>query len=244
MSCAEQHGDRIDIVYQSESCGQQFLFSSNGEVWDSPTQHDSVFDLLRKPTTVFMVDGKGVIEHDLLATFVFSSEGWKSYMKACNVHRRTLPVWPWQHLVAARQLFFKHVSEARLAELYTKWGGIPRVVLEKVNIKSYQVHTMELAMGSAWKCANILATCGLALNPDEDGDTILHYAVDQNFITTRVVFASQWAADLVVSFAVQQAEQQIRNRIREFLAARDRHPRAAGLCAQLSEALARKALQQ
>ncbi|CAL8471838.1 g11380 [Coccomyxa elongata] len=236
----KQHGDKIDIAYQHERSSQQFLFSGGGEVWYNNTQHGSFSEFLSKPTPIFMVDGTGVKLEELPATFVFCSphRDWRKYMNAIYVHARVLPVWPWQHLVAARQLNFQDVSEQPLAELYTKWGGIPRVVLEKADSKSYQIITMDKALAKARSLSDILATVGHVSAPDDDSGRILHYAVEPDFIEFQVFFASQWVADEVVRSAGQQAERQIR----EFVAAQENNPQAAGLRGQVLKALEHKVL--
>lgn len=239
-----KYGAKIDIVYQHERTGMQYLFRGDGEVLESRTAFNSFDEILFRRTTIYMVDGKGVHElHSLVTLFAFCSpdaRNWKEVLKARGVRLRYLPVWSWQQLLAARQLIDPHVSEPRLAELYTKWGGIPRVVLEKADKDSYQHYYMDSALGQARSLGANIAAIKWASASDEDSSKILHYAAGPDFIRRQEVFASQWVAEEVVRSAGQQAERQIY----EFLAAHDKDPQTAGLRNQVSEALAHKVLQR
>ncbi len=239
----EKYGSKIDIVYQHQRRGQQYLFCGSGEVWSSRTKHGSFDDILLKPTTVLMVDGKGVEEWDGPATFVFCSpnmNNWKEFEKASKVQVRYLPIWSWMQLLVARQLFYPQVRQERLAELYAKWGGVPRAVLEKADNDSYQRKTMDEALVRARSLSEILSTVGEVAASDEISNKILHYVVDSDYIGTQVVFASQWVAEEIIRRGGQQAEHEIR----KFLAAQEANPQAAGLRGQVFEALAHKVLQR
>jgi hypothetical protein len=237
-----EYGDRIDIVYQHERSELQYLFCGSGDVYYSKTVHGSFDEYLSKVTTVYMVDGKGVAERSGPSTFVFcspDSQHWKEFAKVRDFEIRYLPVWPLQHLLVARELFYSSVSEERVAELYGKWGGVPRVALEKANDISYQVNVMDGAFSQAGcSLSDILATVGELSAPNQHSNKLLHYVVEDDYIHKHVVFASQWVAEEIVKRAGDQAERSVR----EFMASQAVNPQAAGLRGQVFEALAHRVL--
>ena len=104
--------------------GEQYLFMGSGPVWSMNTARGSFCEHLMRPTTVYLVDGAGVVEVEA-PTFVFctpDTRNYGGYQKASGVELRYLPVWSLQQLLVARQLFYQHVSEERMRELHAKWG--------------------------------------------------------------------------------------------------------------------------
>ena len=118
-------------------------------------------------------------------------------------------------------------------------GGVPRAVLEKADLECYQCIDMEGAVTSH-RLSNILATVGTVAAADDSSSKILHFDVDPDNIRIKVVFASQWVADTLVSRAWQQAEADVRY----FLSVREHDPRAAGMRGQVFKSFAHKQLQR
>ena len=244
-----RYGSKVDVVYQSERSGEQYLLKGSGEVWSSDTAHASFRELLARPSTVYLVDGKGVKEVEA-PTFVFCSPNKKKnygeYRKARGVDVRYLPVWSLQQLLVARHLFYHHVSEEHrvseelMLELYAKWGGVPRVVLEKARDVAYQCVDMEAALSKPIPLSAILAMVGEVAFSDDFSSKVFHLDVEPDNIRVKVVFASQWIADTLVSKAGQQAEAVVR----EFLSAQALNPQAAGMRGQVFECFAHKQLQR
>ena len=98
----------------------------------------------------------------------------------------------------------------------------------------------EVVPRAARNLSEILNSVGQVAASERFSSKILHYAVGPDYLTTQIVFASQWVADEVISKAAQQAERQIR----EFVAVQENNPQAAGLRGQVFEALAHKVLQR
>nr|CAG8661314.1 256_t:CDS:2 [Entrophospora candida] len=58
-----------------------------------------------------------------------------------QVHAKTiLLLWSWNEVNKCRISMFNHLEEAKVEDLYSHWGGIPRFVLEKVLDSSQQNH--------------------------------------------------------------------------------------------------------
>ena len=93
------------------------------------------------------------------------------------------------------------------------------------------------------QCAQLLSFIAArfgAVAASDEFSKILHFNVDPDNIGIKVVFASQWVADTLVSRAWQQAEADVRY----FLSAREHNPRAAGLRGQIFKSFAHKQLQR
>ncbi|RIA82528.1 hypothetical protein C1645_835225 [Glomus cerebriforme] len=47
-----------------------------------------------------------------------------------NPHIRIMPAWTWEEIEYCRHMIFSHLKKKAVWQLYLKWGGIPRYVLQ------------------------------------------------------------------------------------------------------------------
>jgi len=98
-------------------------------------------------------------------------------------------------------LLFKDIDEQHVLELYRKWGGVPRHVLEKAKNAHWQIDLESKAqsvLGSQW--LNFLTDLGWVGRADrfEVSDVVMHYRTE-DYIQYEVVFASSYVSQLAYS---------------------------------------------
>ena len=229
-------GSNIEVIWQSLRAKKQFWFGSDGRVFSAHYQSFSFAHLLERRSTIYIVDGmEPAVENAM--TFVFCSPdktNWKEYFKDDGVQVRFMPIWSKDDILAARQLIFSNVSEERALQLYSKWGGVPRAVLQKADDEVWQ-NTLEQAFSKCPKLGDILTKLGMVDAPKEVSNTILHHdVVLPAYKETRMVFASQYVADRVISGAFQEAQLEVRR----FLLGQAHNPQAGGMRGQVWESYA------
>ena len=132
----------FNLVYQDHASGQQTLYSKDGTVTCASTASDSFNQLLARSDMIYVVDGAGVLSWAAL-TFVFTSPDLKGFNEFLKKPRNRLyhsKVWSKTEILAAHQLLFKNIDESLILELYTKWGGVPWHVLERVEDSNWQAN--------------------------------------------------------------------------------------------------------
>ncbi|GBC15922.2 hypothetical protein GLOIN_2v1641704 [Rhizophagus irregularis DAOM 181602=DAOM 197198] len=89
--------------------------------------------------TWYIVDGKSPDDSEAKTILICSS--LKSHYKVFDnriPEIRYMPVWSWNEINKCRTDIFTHLNEDKVRELYIKWGGIPRYILEGIHAKGIQ----------------------------------------------------------------------------------------------------------
>ena len=182
--------------------GSRFCFS--GDIVRSGSLRDDFCTELEDPATWYLVDGMAPTE--LAArTFatVYKHEHYWNYLKAgggrleMNVRVLFMPVWGLGELLRARELIFYKVPEQLVKELYVKWGGNPRHVLQFARDKQQQRDLNTALRVHDFK--TLLMEAGGSLETaDEYSHSLLHWDVFPNLKDGTVVFASKYVAQEIM----------------------------------------------
>ena len=149
---------------------------------------------------------------------------------------RHMPVWSWEEIQAARQHIFPSQPETDVAGRYSKWGGIPRFVLELTDAADQALLTEALNGCSLSDLASSMTNLSTATTVSH---RLLHQTVDAEYLKGPVVFASDWVLREVAS-RYQQFRQ---HEVHDFLAASGGEPSVTALRKALWERHAHVALQ-
>jgi hypothetical protein len=52
------------------------------------------------------------------------------FEKSCQVLKVYMPIWDLEELEQCQERLYRHISKELMLELYTRWGGVPRFVLQ------------------------------------------------------------------------------------------------------------------
>jgi hypothetical protein len=103
-----------------------------------------------------------------------------------------MSVWSWTELEDCRRFVFPSLPSTDVRSRYGRWGGLPRYVLEKIG-KVDQLRLDEAINRSSIPLVE-QAELGIFSNP-EVTDLLLHRVVEDDFVTTRLEWASFWVVD-------------------------------------------------
>eukprot|EP00195_Chlamydomonas_chlamydogama_P012317 CAMPEP_0202904024 /NCGR_PEP_ID=MMETSP1392-20130828/27562_1 /ASSEMBLY_ACC=CAM_ASM_000868 /TAXON_ID=225041 /ORGANISM="Chlamydomonas chlamydogama, Strain SAG 11-48b" /LENGTH=183 /DNA_ID=CAMNT_0049591463 /DNA_START=66 /DNA_END=613 /DNA_ORIENTATION=+ len=84
-------------------------------------------------------------------------------------------------------------------DLYYKWGGRPRFVLEKAKDKSQQAQLGEAIAFGKSSLSSTLHSLGESASPSDASDRLLTIQVGPDYIETYVTFASPYIRERVLS---------------------------------------------
>ncbi|KYR02355.1 hypothetical protein DLAC_01188 [Tieghemostelium lacteum] len=127
------------VVYSCHSIdpSSYFLFAYDED--DNPIVDEGDLSrfsgLLNTKDVYFLVDSKDVT-NKVAKTIIVSYPNpsiYKEFMKDRGTVKRYMPIWDKNELDVVRPLLYPYVKQEILDELWTKWGGIPRFVLEIAN---------------------------------------------------------------------------------------------------------------
>ncbi|GBC06602.1 hypothetical protein RclHR1_06950008 [Rhizophagus clarus] len=124
-----------------DSCKEKKSFVFNGE--HAFRCNDDEIDLYLLDARVwYIVDGKEPKDVNAKTILICSSK--RDHYKHFDNYEgkiaiRYMPIWSWKEIKQCRKYIYNDKIDERLArDLFSKWGGIPRYVLEKANEKVYQ----------------------------------------------------------------------------------------------------------
>ncbi|RIA93134.1 hypothetical protein C1645_665279, partial [Glomus cerebriforme] len=163
------------------------------------------------PTVWYIVDGKVPDNCEASAKMVLICFPYKSHYSDFDKRHpdvRYMPVWSWDEINTCRTNIFTDISEGKVRELYLKWGGIPRYILEGAT----NLNTQKQLKKAIIKCnESILRFIGeddandeishkiihIWTNfPEEDNDNIDPQSVP--YTETVIKFASDYVAHQVI----------------------------------------------
>ncbi|RHZ53526.1 hypothetical protein Glove_441g117 [Diversispora epigaea] len=129
-----------DIHTMSES-NQVILFEQEKAFYLHRT-HDAneIRRYLDDSNVWHIVDGKKSDEVDAKTILICSpmKHYYKGFDKYIGTTIRYMPVWEWKEIDACRVMIYNHLEESEIKQLFFKWGGIPRFVLEKASDQTQQ----------------------------------------------------------------------------------------------------------
>ncbi|RHZ88573.1 hypothetical protein Glove_22g85 [Diversispora epigaea] len=129
-----------DIHTMSES-NQVILFEQEKAFYLHRT-HDAneIRRYLDDSNVWHIVDGKKADEVDAKTILICSPMKYyyKGFDKYIGTTIRYMPVWEWEEIDACRVMIYNHLKESEIYQLFLKWGGIPRFVLEKASDQTQQ----------------------------------------------------------------------------------------------------------
>ena len=147
-------------------------------------------------------------------------------------------MWSWEEIQAARQHIFSSQNESDVADRYSRWGGIPRMVLQ--NLDAFDQGLLTTALNSCSLSELTSSMADLSSTTSKLSDMLLHQTVDAGYLEGPVVFASKW----VEKEAISRHSQGGQYSLRDFLAGSGGVPSVAAFRVALWEHYAHAALQR
>ena len=152
--------------------------------------------LIDEPTSNRFVDFEAI-------TIMFSSpkrENYKDFLKLHFSTARYMPVWSYDEIEQCRSLLFEAtVTAAKARELFVRWGGVPRYVLEKAHDQDAQ-QSLGRALSLA-KVSVLQDAAGSLDLADTHSHKLMRINVDDDYEQADTTFASDFIADRVISGA-------------------------------------------
>ncbi|RIB06688.1 hypothetical protein C2G38_2115523 [Gigaspora rosea] len=207
------------IVYH-KACQFPILFNKQNTF-----SSDKIFDFyeyLNNRDVWYIVDGQPPLEVRA-KTILFCSpqkQHYKEFDKMVGTEIRFMPIWSWNEINECRIGMFNHLEIAKVEDLYSCWGGIPRFVLENA-LYSSQQNQLEEAIS---KCNNrLLDFVGEINHADDISHRIVHIHTnlpgeeeenedeETHYIKKFLLFASEWVAEKVMDKFERNYNQLLRN---------------------------------
>ena len=146
-----------------------------------------------------------------------------------------MPVWSLEKLETCRIAMYPEMPVADFRSRFDHWGGIPRFVLEKLDVANQRLLVQAIASATL---PIIFNSTGHAFAHPEMSHRILHLHVEADFVTTAVRWASLWVAE-EVAMRLSEYEQ---NNLITILSAAAVDKDLAGLCDVLWEGYCQRVL--
>ena len=145
-------------------------------------------------------------------TIMFSSPKRDNYKDLLKLHfstMRYMPVWSYDEIEQCRSLLFDTtVKSDEAQQLFMRWGGVPRYVLEKAHDSATQ-KSLEGALSLANFTALKDAAGSLDL-ADTNSHKLMRINVNDNYDQLDTTFASDFIADRVISGAATARLEEIK----------------------------------
>ena len=106
-------------------------------------------------------------------------------------------MWSWEEIQAARQHIFSSQLEADVEDRHSRWGGIPRMVLQSLDVSQQALLTTALDSCSLSELTSSLTS--LSYTTSKVSDMLLHQTVDAGYLKGPVAFASEWVQGELIS---------------------------------------------
>jgi hypothetical protein len=135
------------VVYDLHTMKNNVIVFDNGNGYNlSETVNDDIIRrYLYNENNWYIVDGKS--PNTAVAKTILICSPKKDHYNEFDKgipDIRIMPAWTWEEIEYCRQKIFCHLKKSVVWELYLKWGGIPRHVLQ-----SAQHHSMQLKLPQA-----------------------------------------------------------------------------------------------
>ena len=195
----------VTILFQN-AVDRGYLFSPYGVQLGSLSR---LLELLPQdrtnPNVYYLVDGvppDSLVLEAVATSILVSSPDKKTYtafnkLLSDEETIRYMPIWSWEEINRTRQLIFKHLHLDLVVDLYNKFGGIPRYVLQKA--RSDPVRELQKVIASS-TLDQLIASIGQIAEKEGTSHRVLHIVVDEDdgyYNDTTIKFASVWVAEQV-----------------------------------------------
>ncbi|CAG8840757.1 22424_t:CDS:2, partial [Gigaspora margarita] len=202
------------IVYHE--AGQYPILFDNQHTFRSKDIYDLV-EYLENPEVWYIVDGQPPFRFSAKTILLCSpqKQHYKEFDKMVGTTIRFMPVWSWNEINECRIGMFNHLEEVKVEDLYSRWGGIPRFVLEKAQDSSQQKHIEDAISKSDGRLLNFVGEIDHA---DDISHRLIHIHTnlpgegeEAPYIQKYILFASEWVAEKVMEKLERNYNQQLRN---------------------------------
>ncbi|CAG8701888.1 2263_t:CDS:1, partial [Funneliformis caledonium] len=172
----------------------------------------------------YIVDGQPPLKVHAKTILLCSpqKQHYKEFDKMVGTTIRFMPVWSWNEVNECRIGMFNHLEEAKVEDLYSRWGGIPRFILEKSLDSSQQNHLEDAISKSNWKLFEFVGEIDHAndvshriihihTNLPSEEEEMNEEGEEIFYIQKFILFASEWVAEKVMNRLESNYSQQLRN---------------------------------
>ena len=105
-------------------------------------------------------------------------------------------MWSWEELEAAPQHIFSDQLKRDVEDRYSRWGGIPRYVLQKPDAGDQDL--LQAAVDSC-SLSDLAQSITDLTKASEMSHRLVHLTVEEGYLEGPVKFASQWVQDELMS---------------------------------------------
>jgi len=169
------------IVYQGREEDSRILFSPQG-VQISGIQNKGFEPELRNPNIYYVVDGEApsIVNAKTILLSSPRDTTWNLVSKASKGTFFYLPPWSLEELKRCRgSIFDPEVTEAKVEELFRKWGGVARFVLQYANEPTQQ-EQLDKAIATS-KLRSIADTIDALTQAKDVSHKVVHFMPKDNF---------------------------------------------------------------
>lgn len=176
-------------------------------------------------------------------TLTFSSPVRRNFNKFLNAPAATIrymPIWSWDEIDECRRLLFGNDasrSAAKVQEAYTRWGGIPRHVLEKVGDTAWQKQ-LDNTISEAQNIEGLVKLNSADSAERAASHQLVHMIVQAPYDDYAVILGSPYIINALLSRFVGKQ----RSSIESFLDATSEQSALASMRGQVFEAYAHRIL--
>ncbi len=194
------HRDKGCIVYHPRNKDTLYVYNSGLTVYKCSKGSLWLDHWLRISTTLYIVDGAvpaydSAVHCNCVMITSPNNKLENEYNKAAATPL-IMPPWTLDELKDCCSLVYPNVELALVSELYDKWGGVPRYVLEFANNKIKQ---RDLKSALVQINVNALRDCvGQTAAPDTISHRLIHIMPSADYLTPTLVFASTYVAEQIV----------------------------------------------
>jgi hypothetical protein len=152
---------------------------------------------------------------------------------------RHMPTWSIDEIMNCRQHIFSGQSdnfEDAVRDRFSRWGGIPRWVLQNTDEEDQMLLTKALAECSI---SELVCSINNLSSAPKASHRLLHMTVKQNYTEGPVRFASQWVEEQAITQYLQSKQHEVH----DFMAASGGEPTVADFRGKLWERFAHRKLQ-
>lgn len=201
------------VVYQGREERSRILFSAPS-VQVSGIQNRGFDSELDNPNVYYMVDGEApsIVNAKTILLASPRDTTWNVVSKASKGTFFYLPPWSLGELKKCREsIFDQKVTEAQVDELFRKWGGVARFVLEYANDPTQQ-DQLDKAIATS-KLRSIADTIDALTQAKDVSHKVVHFIPKDNFRSYTTSFASEYVADKIYAEITERNF----NDVRDFL---------------------------
>lgn len=191
--------------YMSAYMEKRYLMRPDGTCLSGQAGLCLYEDELDQPSTWYIADAHAPTRQSARTLFVSAPlrSSYGGFEKLPGTFKCFMPVWTWEEVEICWRFVFRNderVPQSRVRELFSYWGGIPRMVLEKPLQWSDDV-IMQMLESSSRTCT--LAMCERSIGEiggqDELPYNILHIIVGEDYRHSHMAFASARVVEMMLN---------------------------------------------